>query len=378
MVKKYIASALCSLGMAQMTFQPNQIAANDQIDEFPCCEAGIVAGQPLDPCFINSGYPYPASPAPCCGWDIYAKGDFIYWSLNDIAYSAVAQKISFDGLQVGNFQQIAPYRPGFRVSLGVDLDSVVLDATYTSCHHHSTSRFSAGNNELIRLVWVAPSILTGPPLAFSNVRSTRQTDIDIGLISVQKPVYMGKKILMNLNYGLMTFWTAQKWNINCSALAVAPPNGTITSNGIVRTNHKAWTVGPNLGFKATALFPMGFQAIASIDLAIQYASLYKTDSTTSFPQALDPLSGLPITTDNTTIKTKGNIPHLQASHGGEIGLGWGGYLWCDKYHLDLTATYSVYYQHIFVVGSVLSNLGSDLTLGSFSIHGIAIGGRLDF
>jgi hypothetical protein len=180
---------------------------------------------------------------------------------------------------------------------------------------------------------------------------------------------------MSLNYGVITSWLGQKWNLSGTALTVQPDN-FFTDTGTVFANHKAWTVGPNLGVRASALLPWGFQAVAIIDISVQYGSLYKGIQTASFPDI--PL--IPeLIIDNSTVKTKGSVPHVQAAHGAEIGLSWGRYFWCDQFHIDLSVTYNMYYQHIFVVGNALSPFATDLLiLDSFSMHGLAVGGRFDF
>jgi len=368
MKRKTIEIVLVSFAIFHL--QSHFLGASENCEDFPCCESPIIVGQPLDSSCINPGYPYPAAFKSCNSWDIYVKGEFLYWSLQPLTLQLSAQKISFDGQTLDSYVQGAPYHPGFRVSLGLDLDSVILDFTFTRVHSKKTERFQAGPNDGFRPVFAPPSI-QNTPILFSRLEATLFKDLDIGIISLQKPVYLGKKIIMSLNYGLAALWFGQKWEFTGTALPFQSPD-FFTDNGTVFANHKAWYVGPNLSVRANALLPWGFKAIASLDLFLLYGALYKGIQTSSFLNVPDII-------DNTTVKTKGSVPISGASHGGAVGLGWGRYFWCDRYYIDLSVSYILDYHHIFVGGVVFSPVASDfLTLDSFSVHGLAVGGSLDF
>lgn len=380
MFKKYLVSTLFTVAF----FQATQMVAN--ADEIFADES-IIVGYPLEETAINDGYLLPATPSPCNGWDLYARGDFLYWSIYADEIAGIAQKVTLNNpvQDVINYFQATPYKPGFRVSLGANLRSVVLDATYTRVRTNSTIHVNARNGEAIRLTYVAPSAPITPNVAFSTLKSTHEMGMDWGLLSLQTPVYFGKKIILNLTYGLSFIRSLSKHHIVGTALNVVPPPQFVTSDGFANSIQKDWALGPDLGCKAYALLPWGFKGIATVNLALQYGTLYYSKSTTSFPNAIDPGlaippdTGNPLISDNTTIKPRSHTGHMQVNHGAELGLGWGGYFGCDRYHVDLYATYSVYYQHIFCLATIFSPFGSDLlSLRQYNIHGIVIGGRLDF
>lgn len=384
MMKKTISRGLFGLATSQLILAANPIYADEACCDAPCYQLSVLPGDPIDPCCINAGYPLPASIDLCCGWDIYARADFLYLAASIDVIDPIVQQFTFvDGINfqidrtTKDFHQNSKYKPGFRVSLGMDLDSVIFDATYYRYHTHTTSHFNANNNQGISIFPVAGSVLdssltTGQPTLFSRVNSKRTINIDSLLISLQRPVYMGKRIIMNLNYGLLGFWLAQKWDFTTLALpappVVFPP--ILTSNGFSRSDDRSWAIGPNLGFKAIGYLPCHFQALFSLDLSVQYAYQYKGRLINSFPQ-------VPQVTNNTTIK-RGKGPYVQAIQHAEIGLGWGDYLWCDKYHLDLYVTYSMFSHYLFNYGIPYSPITVDANFLSFAVHGIAIGGRIDF
>lgn len=375
MLKKTITTTLIGLGLTQLQ---NPICANEDSTEFPCCAPTVVVAEPLDPCCINPLYPYPATISLCDGWDVYAKGEFIYYSSMADTYWNTVTDITFDDSEYDYFSQKAPYRPGFRISIGADVGDVVLDLTYLRYHPHTTTHFSTKNNAGLSLNYIAPTILAeafGQPLVlFQNVKSSFHLALDYGILSLQKPIYMGKRIILNLNYGLLGLWTRQKWEMTCTALAnpAALPPFTATSNGVSTANHKSWAVGPNLGFKAIGLLPWNLSGIFNLDISLMYGSCTKAVLMGNFPQAPFPIA-------NNSIGQKDHSAHLEAFHSGEIGLGWGRYLCCERYHVDLTCTYNIAFQHIFNYGIPFLPTGLEgHTLTSYSFHGLAIGGRLDF
>lgn len=369
MIQKLLSYTFVSLGMAQTLLA-------DAEPQEPCCPS-VIVGDPLDPCCINAVYPYPANYAPCCGWDIYAKGDFLYLSSSVDSHTNPAGNFSFDGTATKWFFPNTSYRPGFRISLGVDLDSAVFDLTYLRYHSHTTKTYNARANSGVALTVASPSyfsLISGQPRAFfQRVKNIRHIDVDFVIASLKRPVYLGRRILMDLNYGIMGMWIGQQWRFNCTAFTTPIPPVGVTADGVYKTHHKSWSVGPNLGFEATALLLCHFHVLTSIALSIQYAEMYKVNTTSAFPNYPGPLGRF-------HIKKKGTIAHLQAYHFGEIGIGWGDYLGCDdRYHLNFSVTYTWLFQHIYDNGLFGIPTGwDDLNHSSLSIHGIAIGGRVDF
>jgi hypothetical protein len=382
MTKKSIASALICLGISHMLFQPNQIIAQDD-----CCDLVVVPGYSIEEGCVNAGYIFPAEYNLDCAWDFYARGEFIYFAYSQEVVPPLAQRFTFvddiyfqDQRTTNNLLMRSPYRPGFRVSVGVDLDAVVLDATYMRYHSSVSQNFLAGNNAGLGLTTGAQGILAGDPnngappqpgnsTLFATIKAKREILLDRLLLTAQRPVYMGKRIIMDLNFGLLTYWNAQNWRFDATALA-APPFGVITSNGFSTARHKGWAVGPDLGFRAIALLPCNFQGLFRVDLSLLYAQLSHGRTVTSFPQA-------PLPTNNTTLVRK-KAGFSQAVQSAEIGIGWGDYFACNKYHIDLYVTYNFLSQYLIDEGIPYSSTAHDAYFFSYSLQGFAIGGRLDF
>lgn len=376
MVKKYLPKQLEKLvfvfGIAQISFHLSQINANEDSCEYTCCEPTIIAMEPLDPCVIASGYPYPATISPCDGWDFYVKGSLMYLGVGSDPNAFTAQRTSFDGLKTKNLFQKTAYLPAFDVSLGFDLGSVVFEANYFRYYHHNTSHFSAGNAAAILLTGAAPGSFALPPVVFERVKAKSTFNIDRLIVSLQKPVYLGNRIIMSLGYGLRTLWVEQKYDFICSGFPFPPPNGNPTSSGFTKTDHQSWSTGPDLLLRAKALLPWHLRALVDLDLAIMVGTLTKGFQTTSYPNA-------PAVVNNTTVKIDKHPHFIQAFSGGQIGLGWGNYFACDQYHVDFTFSYTFEYNHMFVFGfPFLPPAVADLTQAPWLMHGFVLSGRLDF
>jgi hypothetical protein len=218
-----------------------------------------------------------------------------------------------------------------------------------------------------------------PRLFFESLNSKHHIGLDVGLISLQHPVYFGKRIILNLGYGLLGLWHTDGWRFSTTALPTPPPliAGGLTSNGLTISVKKSWAVGPNLSFAAIALLPWRFQLLSNLDLAVQYAEQNKLNTTTSYPDYAN-MGGL-IPFGNFSMKLHEAVPHYQVWHSGDLGIGWGDYFWCDRYHFNLSLKYSWVLQHIFPLYNPASAFGADINmLHNVSVHGLTVSGRLDF
>jgi len=375
MIKKYLVNTLLCLGVAQML-------TAEEGREYDCCSP-VIADRPIDPCCLTPVYPYPGNFSPCCSWNVYAEGEFLYWGVAKDTVQGMNSFLAFDTSEFSLIPQKASYRPGFRVALGLDLCSVVLHVAYLRHHssttNHSTARAGGG----ISPVWMSPSAGAPfggqPKLYFQSASTNFKSKLDTWLISVQNPVYLGKRIIMNLNYGLLGVWYGEQWRTRGTAFEeqLNIQLGQITSDGTAFVHNKSWAVGPNLGFTARALLGCNFQLIGNIDLAFQYSEQYRGDAFADFPDYAIANNLLPL--GNMNICLDRNAPGYQVWHSGYLGLGWGDYFCCDRYHMNFAFGYSWVLQHIFVLVNPFTPVGINLNqMHNVSIHGFNVSGRLDF
>ncbi|MBS0629102.1 MAG: hypothetical protein JSS30_02615 [Verrucomicrobia bacterium] len=354
MVKKYITHALFGLGIAQMYLSPTQVFADEC--EAPCCEATIIPGEPLDPCLVSGGYPLPGNVSLCNGWDVYATGSFLYWT----AYPPVSATIvranspnQTSPATTRNLQQKLVYKPGFRVGIGAALCGVVADVNYTRLHSKTTTHFSARANETISLTQGVTA------LQFANIKTEMTMDFDFVIGSLQKPFYIGKRIVFTPGFGIIGQWTKYGWDIDCSALN-APPTG------FINVVHKSWAVGPGLTISTQALVTCGFRIVGNVILGSIYNRMTKDQSRLFFPNN-------PGAANNTFQKTAKSSNTWANAAMTEIGLGWASYLWCDRFFLDLTVAYHASYNTTSAIRGI-----QGINTQNFSLQGLVVSGRVDF
>ncbi len=372
MFKKYFIHTLVCLGISQT------LLAEGEVEFSP-----VLVGEPLDCYNVTSVYPYPGNFNPCNSWNLYASGEFLYWVASKDTVPNACAFLTYDNSQFNLKLQKVAYQPGFRVAIGLDLDSVILNLSYLRYHSHTTSHFTAGENGglifITNPVGMYAPLYNQPRLFFESLNSKHHIGLDVGLISLQHPVYFGKRIILNLGYGLLGLWHTDGWRFSTTALPTPPPliAGGLTSNGLTISVKKSWAVGPNLSFAAIALLPWRFQLLSNLDLAVQYAEQNKLNTTTSYPDYAN-MGGL-IPFGNFSMKLHEAVPHYQVWHSGDLGIGWGDYFWCDRYHFNLSLKYSWVLQHIFPLYNPASAFGADINmLHNVSVHGLTVSGRLDF
>lgn len=340
----------CSLGIIQVLTQSNCLYA-DECCETPCCEAAIVPGYPLDSCQIGAGYPYPATITLCDGWDVYAKGDFLYWISNmgvtifEVSATTTNQQHTRDLFQKRSWD------PGFRAALGADLGSVVLEAQYTRAHNENTTHFSARSGETLSFPTLAI------PGAFATAKSKQQMFLDVVTVSLHKPFYIGTKLTLDGLYGILFGWNQLNLKINAAPLNIPP-------TAFAKINQKWWNVGPTWGLHSKILLCWGLRGIGNIDLSLSYGRT--TTSSTQYTFPLNPAANL-------TQRTKHFSSFFSLNTLAELGLGWEGFFCCDAFHTELAVTYNFYQQNNAPVRGLQA-----LTAQIECWHGIAIGCRVDF
>lgn len=343
-----------SLGLIQFLTPSNQLLSDQGCCETPCCEATIVPGEPLDPCLIAAGYPYPAGIELCDGWDVYAKGDFLYWINNLGVPIFQVSATTINQQHTRELFQKRSWDPGFRVAIGANLGSVVVEAKYLSIHNHNTTHFSARSGETLSFPFPAPIPIPG---TFATVKSKAQVYLDTVQVSVQKPFYIGKRLTLNAIYAFLYGWSQQNLNI-----AAAPPNIAPTAFG--KAKQKWWNVGPSWGLHSKMLLGWGFRGIGNMDLSVSYARTSKSYSKFLFPNT--PAANL-------TLITKDFASDFTIDLLGELGLSWEGFFFCDAYHTELAVTYN-FYQHNTAPIRGLQFLTPNIDCW----HGIAVSCRVDF
>lgn len=303
------------------------------------------------------------------------------------------------------------YKPGFQVGFGWTgaLDNWVLYGEYTRLHgstHTSEEAPDPGATSVNGLplpqkgVWIPTSWLPG---VFVNnitphISSKWTYKIDILDGQISRPFYSGTRFILEPFFGLRAAWISQKMRLrarNLSTTVFVPIFGDLTEETVAfpttfRTAHynsHSWGVGPRVGLDGEWHLGYGIRFIGDVSASLLFTQYDVTQNVES-PDVADPfvlpiLGPLPINPlplrlkldDYNTLR-----PNLELS----LGLGWGSYFRCRRYHWDLAATYdfSIFWEQNMM--RYLADIMADFTAhvdgaaSNLFLHGLTIKTRFDF
>lgn len=322
-----------------------------------CFESNYRAGDPLDPCCVTAGYPYPAT-TELCGWDFYVDGEWIYWKFGNATTDFWGFRVSTAGTPTTTedltFNE--SYQSGFRVGAGVDLGPVVFDVRYTRWSRDLHQNFTAGTNEVLRLG--IPGINTANLSSVSHKDNMTMNWLDA---TVVKPIYVGERMTLDLNYGLLTSWMTRKKDIAAIQTNTIP--GTVTSDD------KMWTTGPEVGIRSKGLMNWGFYVEGSFAGSLQYGKWTTNKSTVYFSN---------IANINANASYNNQSMHFLYPYvDSKLGLGWQSYF-CDDWHVDIVATYEVLFMSPGPHSAPGGVGGQPYRSMTGDFHGFSIAGKIDF
>lgn len=324
-----------------------------------CCP--LIPGDPIEENQVCPGYFYPAAieTGPCM--DIIVSADFIYWAvskqLNAIAFEQTVVPGATSDTNV-IFHSFG-YRPGFKVGLGMGLpgfDNVVLNAEYLWFNHATTTSHTARTGSFLTpLTGIVPS---PPPQGISSrVRSKWRFNINIAQLTVSRPFYLGKRMIIEPNFGLKAYFFNEKQSIDFDLIG-----GGL---GTERSHFKSWAFGPYLNLQAKGLLWCGTYLLARFGFLAPYQRHTKDSFQANFPVLGPDQQDF----DFGAKKPYAFEPYLESG----IGLGWGHYFNDRCWHADLAITYD-YSAFLFLF---LANIGGPMAKDTW-MHGLTVKAQLDF
>lgn len=328
-----------------------------------CC---VIPGEPLEGDQVCPGYFYPAEyqVAPCL--DISISADFTYWTVGK-QLNAIAFEDTLINNNTGVHQDVIihkpSYHPGFIVGLGLgfpNFDHFIIRGEYVWYDHTTTRTHNAGpTSVLVPLTGIVqgPPFSGAPAPASSRVTSKWRFSLNIAQLTIERPFYLGKRIIVNPGFGLKAFWFNEKQSIDFDLIG-----GGL---GTERSHFKSWAVGPyaNANIKGLLIWDLYFTA------RFGFISPYQRHTKDLF-QADFPFTG----TDQSDFdfgkrKPYTFEPYLESS----LGLGWGRYFCNCGYHVDLVISYD-YYATLFLFAA---NFGGPSAKDHW-FHGLTVKGQFNF
>lgn len=348
MMKTYITAGLAAL----IVNLPTLVHAED------CCIPAYTPGEMLcddEVCGIYSQY---AGTQLDCGWNVFAWGEFLYWRPTP---ATAIQSITFEGDPPGTLQvQLSDkygYRPAFRVGIGMIapcFDNWAFNVDYTWYHHG----FKVTNSRELP-VTLASTIGFFPIPLYSSIETRTDFNYDIVGLSVQRPNYLGQRVIISPFLGL-------KWLKRNNKLA---QNLQIAGTDLIDNQHAQLgysSIGLAAGFDGSLLLCWNLKLIGKADVAILYAYHRKFNQLSTASIETPPVVPYPL-------RVKQNERHLDLLGKGGLGLGWGSYFCCQRYHVDFSATFD-YLADIVKLAYSSGMFGN----GSMQFIGLTVHGQLDF
>ncbi len=363
----------------------------------PCCPPTCFDhGFPTHPDCTPAAYSESAAIDLQCGWNTFMTASFIYWEaiqggmdlavpgqgtiaggvLTVPAISAVRQKL---------LQTDFEYQPGFKVGLGWSgmKDNWVLYAEYTWLHGNTSTSGSAPNPDVATIdgialpqsgVWFPTSFLPSNSANYRTTHISSKWNYKIDLVDAQisRPFYSGTRFLVEPFFGLRGAWIRQQLSLSATNLAttgVAVPATTRRAQYYSRGNG----VGPRIGMNGNWHLGYGLRFMGNAA-----ASLLFTDYDVNQNVDRSDSSGTFVFPQKTKIDDLNVLrPNLDLS----LGLGWGSYFKCRRFHWDLAATYdfSVFWgQNMIRYLADTVQVGTQAAASDLYLQGLTIKTQFEF
>lgn len=324
-----------------------------------CCLPEYRPGDILcEPCGIYTQY---GGVQLDCGWNVFAWGEFLYWRpvIENVWGTIKVDNATFGDPALGTTQkEIANtfgYRPAFRVGIGMHLpcfDDWLLGADYTWYHHGFSKIDRATAPSFLASTTTAGTPLVNP--VYSAIRTKYHVALDVVDLAMQRPNYLGQGVILSPSLGLKWVRVKQKYQQflnNTVTQVIDTAKATVVHEGI----------GIGAGITGSWLLCWNLRLIGKADVGLIYP--YKH---TFFQQ----VTFLPIPL---IVDLKQKDRHLDILAKGGLGVGWGSYFCCNRYHLDFSATFDI------MSDVVKMSFTTGMMEGvSFHLMGLTLRGQFDF
>jgi hypothetical protein len=351
----------------------------------PCPPVCFERGYPNDQCCFPSAYNEPANyDLGNCPWDFWFDASFTYWQAQqeglDLAINTVANDSAVPLIPIdGNFvMQDNSYKPGFKIGFGMDLghDDWSTFAEYTWFRSTTTTSATApadpraGTPVLSLQPWLL-STTTGGVVNAGALSSKWRLNMDLVDLGLTRPFYQGTHLIMSPFGGLRGQFIRQKLTLTATDLFQS--SEALASATSTNKSH-SWAVGPRAGCSAKWHLGWGFRFEGDAAASLLYTRY--TKASFNHTNVLAANASLP---DNAAEFKDYNC--LRAVNEMNVGLGWGSYLDCRNYHLDLLVTYDF---QVFWNQNMLRQL-TDVTVlrtshsaSNLYLQGLTVKAQFDF
>ncbi len=348
---------------------------------------------PVCPVCLTPAYNQSAEIDVRCGWDVWVDASFTYW-----------QAIQ-DNMEVGitNAQSVAPaagssasfvanghvidmdfdYQPGFKVGLGIkfDYDNWDAHAEYTWFRGDNSMSAKAPHTTAANpFAQVFP--ITGSPFLngdemYTTVSASWDLDMDIVDAVLGRWYYVGTKLTFHPYVGARAQWIRQYSKVRYVNTNTVTSGDNLQTHTINKKSN-SWAIGPEVGIDLNWMLGYGLRFFTCGEADILYTRYTKVSVKEFFIDTTTPSNTPPGPFHVSQI----DIGRLRTHFDLEMGLGWGTFLDCNAWYLDLSAAYGfqVFFDQNMFRKFVDSSMAgaSFLSSGNLYIHGLTATVSLDF
>lgn len=355
MKKRYVSAGLA---LSLIAINPATLSAED------CCLPDYRPGEILCDDIACGVYTQYAGVQLDCGWNVFGWGEFLYWRpVVENAWRTIrVDNAAFGEPALGSIQtEIANtfgYRPGFRIGLGMHLpcfDNWLLSADYTWYHHGFSKTDTATQPSFLASTSAAGTLLVAP--IYSAITTKYHLALDVVSVNIQRPNYIGQQVILSPFLGIKWMRGQQKYRQDCTS-----PLTQVTDNAHATVSYDG--IGVGAGMDGSWLLCWNLRLIGKADVGLIYPYHHKFSQTATFT---------PFTPAPLIVNVKQHDRHLDILAKGGVGLGWGSYFCCNRYHLDLSATFD------WMSDVVKMSFTTAMMEGtSFLLMGLTVRGQFDF
>jgi hypothetical protein len=318
---------------------------------------------------------------------LFVDASFLYYYIVeegfDIAASAtMAQQPNFSYSQVIDSYgtilfQPAKFHPAFQVGIGYHHDDWEIRAEYTRITAHSSLHSTPPPATFGIPVWSMQNWFqslssSGIALAASEVTSKLKLSLNMGDITLSRPLYESPCIILNPFGGVRTLFITQSLNIsiveNEFTVGALPPQPIQSHN----SSH-SWGLGPIFGITGSWFLPKHFR----LEGMISESLLFTRVTSVKHEENAGSADQTPPVIHSFIRNADASRPILEMS----VGFGWGSYLNSKKNYLDFVASYDfLLFNGTNVMRKMMDGFLDQATTSSSDLHmsGLSIKARFDF
>lgn len=314
-----------------------------------------------------------------CPWNIWLDTSFTYWIAYeeglDLAASTAYTVPSSSLYQIQTLFQPTEWKPGFKVGLGANLKhdhwSGFAEYTWFRSKTEVSATPAPGPAGSSATRWHFHDWHLQSESHYSNISSLWKLHMDLADLGITRPCYQGTHLIIAPFGGLRATWIRQNLRTHLIPYSGVGQDVPVFQTTSIRYKSNSWAIGPRGGLRGKWHLKWGFRVEGDLAAAILFTR-YTTVSGFADPA---------LTTDHYSTLNFDDYNTLRFNNDICVGLGYGSYLNCRKYHIDFLASYDFqifWSQNMMRAIADSFNSGVGASPGNLFLQGLTLKAQLDF